>query len=350
MKPRSINWFKVRIFLISCLLTACFVLIVFRMFQLQVLKKEKLYRMATLQQHVQVPMVAKRGIICDRKGNELAVSIEVESVSADPRNIKDVEKTVQELSTILQSDQKELRQILKSRHPFEWIQRKVSLKQSDQIKALRLPGIHFLKESERFYPNAPLAAHLIGFVSLDSRGLEGVEFQYDHLLNGKKNTWVMGRDAKGREIAEGEGPFQKEDHHLNIILTLDKHIQHVAETELNQAVQKWRAKGGMIIAMDPMTGKVLAMATAPSFNPNQFLEYKPKTWRNGAVADTFEPGSLFKTFLAAAALEEKIVRPTDSFDCENGSYKVYDRTIHDHSKHGWLTFREIIKFSNNIGA
>jgi cell division protein FtsI (penicillin-binding protein 3) len=350
MKTKSINWFKVRIFLISCFLSVCFLLIVLRMFQLQVLKKEKLHQMATAQQRVNVPLVPKRGIICDRKGNELAVSIEVESVCADPRNIKDVEKTVHELSAILRADARELKQVLKSRDPFEWIQRKVSSKESEQIRDLRLPGIHFLKENQRFYPNAPLAAHLIGFVSLDSKGLEGVEFQYDQLLNGKKNVQIMERDALGRQIAVGEGPFQKEDHQRNIFLTLDKHIQHVAETELNRAVQKWRAKGGMIIALDPMTGKVLAMATAPSFDPNQFLEYRPKTWRNAAIADTFEPGSLFKTFLAAAALEDKIVRPTDSFDCENGSYKVYDRTIHDHSKHGWLTFREIIKFSSNIGV
>ncbi len=108
-----------------------------------------------------------------------------------------------------------------------------------------------MKENQRFYPNAPIGAHLIGFVSLDSKGLEGVEFQYDHQLSGGKQMWIMGKDAQGREIAEGEGPFQKEDQQRNITLTLDKQIQHVAETELNRAVQKWRAKGGMIIAMEP---------------------------------------------------------------------------------------------------
>jgi cell division protein FtsI (penicillin-binding protein 3) len=350
MKPNSTNWFKVRIFLVSCLLSVCFVLVVLRMFQLQVLKKEKLYQMATLQQHVQVPLVPKRGVIYDRKGNEVAVSIEVDSVYADPRTVKDVEKTANELSAVLGIEKKELRQGLKSGRSFEWIQRKISSKESEQIKALRLPGIHFLKENQRFYPNAPIAAHLIGFVSLDSKGLEGVEFQYDHQLSGSKQMWIMGRDARGREIAEGEGPYQKEDQQRNITLTLDKQIQHVAETELNRAVQKWRAKGGMIIAMEPLTGKVLAMATAPSFNPNQFLQYRPKTWRNSAVVDTFEPGSMFKTFLAAAAVEEKIVQPSDTFNCENGAYKVYDRTIHDHTKHKWLTLQEIIKFSSNIGA
>jgi cell division protein FtsI (penicillin-binding protein 3) len=195
-----------------------------------------------------------------------------------------------------------------------------------------------------------LAAHIIGFVGLDSKGLEGIEVQYDALLNGKSDVWTLGRDARGREIVMDGIPVEREDYHRNVFLTIDKHIQHVAETELSHSVQKWGAKGGMVIAMDPLTGKILAVASYPSFNPNQFIQYRPKSWRNRAISDTFEPGSLFKAFLAAAALEEKVVRPLDSFFCENGSYTVYDRTIHDHSRHGWLTFQQIIKFSSNIGA
>jgi cell division protein FtsI (penicillin-binding protein 3) len=154
----------------------------------------------------------------------------------------------------------------------------------------------------------------------------------------------------GREIALGKGPFEKEDHYRNVVLTIDKSIQHITETELNRGVEKWGAKGGMAIAMDPFTGKVLAMVSSPTFNPNQFIQYRSKSWRNRAVSDSFEPGSLFKAFLAAAAIEEQLVRPSDSFFCENGSYTIYDRTIHDHSKHGWLTFDQVIKFSSNIGA
>ena len=350
MKRKPINWFKTRVIFIFCLLFFSFVLISGRMFQLQVLKKEQLYKRAAQQQQIEIPLVQKRGTIYDQKGNELSVSIEVDSVCADPRKIVDVGKTAGEIAAILQVDREELKERLKSRKSFQWIQRKISPKESEQIKGLRLPGIYFLKENRRFYPNAQLAAHLVGFVGLDSKGLEGVELQYDALLNGKNNVSVMARDAMGREIVFGEGPFEKEDHYRNIFLTIDKHIQHVVETELAQAVQKWTAKGGIAIAMDPLTGKVLAIASYPSFNPNQFVQYRSKSWRNRAIADTFEPGSLFKTFLAAAALEEKVVRPSDSFFCENGAYAVYDRTIHDHSRHGWLTFQQIIKFSSNIGA
>jgi cell division protein FtsI (penicillin-binding protein 3) len=170
------------------------------------------------------------------------------------------------------------------------------------------------------------------------------------LLNGENHVWTSARDALGREIALGKAPFEKEDHYRTIVLTIDKSIQHITETELSRGVEKWGAKGGMAIAMDPSTGKILAMVSYPTFNPNQFIQYRSKSWRNRAVSDVFEPGSLFKAFLAAAAVEEQVVRPSDSFFCENGSYTIYDRTIHDHSKHGWLTFHQVIKFSSNIGA
>jgi cell division protein FtsI (penicillin-binding protein 3) len=350
MKQKPVNWFKVRIFVISCILLFCFVLVMARMFQLQVLKKEQLYRLASQQHHVRIPLLPKRGSITDREGNEMAVSIEVDSVYADPRKIVDPEKTARDLASILKIDPQETRQKLKSRGAFEWIQRQISTSEVEQIKALRLPGIFFLKENKRFYPNASLAPHVIGFVGLDSRGLEGIEFQHDARLNGKGRLWSVDRDALGREIAIEEISLDKEDHHENVMLTLDKQVQHVVEAELGRAVQKWGAKGGMAIAMDPFSGRVLAMASYPSFNPNQFLQYRSKIWRNRAIADAFEPGSLFKIWLAAAVIEEKIVRSSDSFFCENGSYNIYDRTIHDTSKHGWLTFQEIIKVSSNIGA
>jgi cell division protein FtsI (penicillin-binding protein 3) len=350
MKHKPVNWFKVRIFIISCVLFFSFLLVVARMFQLQVLKKEQLYKLASQQHHVQIPMVPKRGTIYDRKSNELAVSLEVDSVYADPRKVVDRERTATELALILKLDPEDMRQRLKSRASFEWIQRKISSSEVDQIKALRLPGVSYVTENKRFYPNDQLAAHVVGFVGLDSRGLEGVEFQYDALLNGKGRVRSVDRDALGREIAMGDASLDTGDHYQNVFLTLDKQIQHVVETELSRAVQKWGAKGGLAIAMEPFTGKILAMTTYPSFNPNQFLQSRSRIWRNRAISDAFEPGSLFKAFLAAAVLEDKVVRSSDSFFCENGSYTLYDRTIHDTHKHGWLTFQQILKYSSNIGA
>ncbi|MGQ9646772.1 MAG: penicillin-binding protein [Thermodesulfobacteriota bacterium] len=350
MKTKSIHWFKFRILLIACLLLLGFALIVGRIFQLQVLKKEELYKLAAQQHYVQIPLVPKRGVIYDRKENELAISIEVDSIYADTQKVVDVERTARALASILPIDREELKRKLRRRKSFEWIQRKISPKEADEVKALHLPGIHMLKENRRFYPNGPLAAHVIGFVGLDSKGLEGVEFQYDAILNGNHRIWTLSRDALGRELVMGDAVPKKGEHYRNIFLTLDKHLQYVVEAELNRAVQKWGAKGGMAIAMEPDSGRILAMASSPIFNPNEFYQYRSKSWRNRAVSDNFEPGSLFKPFVAAAALEEKIVRPSDAFYCENGAYKVYDRIIHDTTRHGWLTLRQIMKVSSNIGV
>lgn len=349
MKKRSINWFKFRIILVCLIISLSFILISIRMFQLQVVKKDELYKIASEQHYVRIPIGQKRGTIYDTKGNELAVSIEVDSIFVDPKKVKDLDTKIEKLSSILQIDKKELINKFKSHKSFEWIKRKVSQKEVEEVKTLNVPGIYFLKESKRFYPNMELGAHVIGFVGLDSRGLEGIEFQYDQILSGKNDLWIFGRDAKGRIIVLDGVPVENENKPGNIYLTIDKHIQHIVEAELNLAVKKWGAKGAICIAMEPSSGKVLAMASNPTFNPNEFIKFHARTWRNKAVSDVFEPGSLFKTFLAAAAIEEKLVKPTDSFFCENGVYTVYDRKIRDHSKHGWLTFQQIIKYSSNIG-
>ncbi len=350
MRRKPINWFKVRVILISFVLFLSFLIVVGRMFQLQVIKKEQLYQLAARQQVSQIPLVPKRGTIYDRNENELAVSVEVDSIYAESSKVIEVEKTAQELSSLFQSDPRELKERLRKQKSFEWIQRKVSPKEAEAVKNLRLSGIHFLKENKRFYPHAQLAAHVIGFVGLDSKGLEGIELQYDALLNGKPQVLTAEKDAKGRSIITDAGAYEKEENFRNLVLTIDKQVQHVAETELREGVQKWGAIGGMVIVMDPTSGKILALASHPFFDPNQFIQYRPKTWRNRAISDVFEPGSMFKAFLAAAVLEENAIQPTDSFYCENGVYTVYDRTIRDTSKHGWLTFHQVIKVSSNIGA
>lgn len=352
MRRKPINWFRIRVICIALVLFLCFVLLVGRMFQLQILKKEELYRLAARQQWSKIPMVPKRGTIFDRNGNELAVSIEVDSVYVDPRKIGDVERAFQNLSPLFPGDGKELRKKLMSRRSFEWVARKITPKEAEVVKALQLSGIHLLRENQRFYPYSHLAAQVIGFVGLDSKGLEGIELQYDALLNGRANVLIAERDAKGRMMLIAGDPQEilQESTHRNLFLTLDKQVQHIVETELGHSVQKWGAQGGMVIVMDPKTGKILAMASYPFFNPNQFLQYPPRAWRNRAISDVFEPGSMFKAFLAAAVLEERAVQPNDSFFCENGFYTVLDRTIRDHSKHGWLSFHQVIKVSSNIGA
>jgi len=191
---------------------------------------------------------------------------------------------------------------------------------------------------------------MIGFVGRDSKGLEGIEFEYNNVLKGKPRYLAVNRDALGRHLFIDGANTSEEVQGNDITLTIDKNIQYIAEKELRAAISVSKAKSGIAIVMEPTTGKVLAMAVAPLFNPNQYSSYEAKTWRNRAITDAFEPGSTFKTFLIASALEENIIKPKDIFFCENGLYRVADRVIHDTHPHGWLNATKILKYSSNIGV
>jgi cell division protein FtsI (penicillin-binding protein 3) len=196
-----------------------------------------------------------------------------------------------------------------------------------------------------------VAAHVIGFTGMDPGGLEGVEKRYDATILGNTGYLVTERDALGRDIALKKGSEGKSGSKgNNVVLTLDKNVQYIAEKELALAVEKNGAKNGIAIVMEPDTGRVLAMANYPTFNPNSYAQYDATSLRNRAIADSFEPGSTFKIFLIASALEAGVIRPGDYFDCENGSYKMYGRTIHDTHKYGSLSVSEILKYSSNIGS
>jgi cell division protein FtsI (penicillin-binding protein 3) len=170
------------------------------------------------------------------------------------------------------------------------------------------------------------------------------------VLKGKSRYLDINRDALGRQLFIDGANTSEEVQGNDIILTIDKNIQYIAEKELQAAISISKAKSGIAIVMEPATGKVLAMAVAPLFNPNQYKKYEPKTWRNRAITDEFEPGSTFKTFLMASALEENIIKPKDIFFCENGSFRVANRVIHDTHPHGWLNATKILKYSSNIGV
>ncbi len=255
------------------------------------------------------------------------------------------------IAPILELPAKAVYRNLVSPKPFVWLQRKVTPTQADKIRALKIDGVGFLKESQRFYPQKELAAQVLGFVGVDSQGLEGIERQYDRIIKGKSRKLFADRDAKGRHVfVEGLQPSDQSRQGNDLLLSIDKNIQHIAEKELQAAVSLSEAKGGTAIVMDPWTGEILASAVCPLFNPNQYSESARESWRNRAVSDIYEPGSTFKTFLVASALEEGIVKPSDMFFCENGSYRVARRVIHDVHAYGWLDVASIIKRSSNIGV
>jgi cell division protein FtsI (penicillin-binding protein 3) len=336
--------------MVFVLLFLCFPFIFLRIVQLQLVKKDELSRLASKQHQSIITFIPKRGTIYDFKGNNLAVSIDVDSVYARSPEVKNPSQTAKKLANILDLNKGALIKKLKTKKGFVWVKRKVTPKQTTRIKASGLKGIHFVKESRRFYPHSHLAAHLVGFVGIDSKGLEGIEAKYDGILSGNATRLILGRDAFGREIITEIPIPGKSPENYNLYLTIDTNIQYIVEKELKRAVEGQGAKKGMSVVMDPGTGKILAMANYPSFNPNRFWDTSPKTWRNRVVTDVFEPGSVFKVFLTSTALEEKVAKRHDIFFCENGAYVLSGKTIRDVKKYGWLSLEHIIKYSSNIGA
>ncbi len=350
MRDKREKWTKVRIRLIGALFAVFFATVVVRAFYLQIVKKVDWIKIADRQHQKIVPLTPARGTIYDSTGSAMAASIEMDSCFAEPDRIDDVHQVAARLSPLLSIARQQLEKKLNSNRSFVWLQRYITPDLVRKINDLDIEGICFVKESRRFYPNSEVAAHVIGFTGLDPQGLEGIELKYNSLILGSTGYLVTERDALGRDIALKGQVIKKSSKGANVFLTLDKNIQYIAEKELAKAVIGNRANAGVALVMEPQTGKILAMANYPNFNPNSYHKYPAQSLRNRAVVDCFEPGSTLKVFLVAAALEEKLVSPNDSFNCENGSYSIGGRTIHDTHKYGTLKVSEILKYSSNIGA
>ena len=353
MAVESKKRLKLRIIMIFMLFFVLFVALISRAFQLQVLSGQKLKRLATRQHTTVLNLQPERGIIYDRNGEKLAISIMADSVCADPSKIADPAKASKEVAEILNVDHQAVYKKLSAPRSFCWLARRISPEQTAAVVHADIDGVFLVKEPKRFYPNGELAAHLLGFVGLDASGLEGLEKKYNDALMGRPEKLAWARDAKGKKLfLRVEKTEAKTRDNVNLVLTIDNRIQYLVETQLKEAVIDKGAKGGLAIVMDPKTGEILALANQLGFNPNNIEGLKPERWRNRAITDYYDPGSTFKPFLVAAALEEKIIRENDRFFCENGNYKIADRVIHEaqRKRHGMLTVREILKYSSNIGS
>jgi cell division protein FtsI (penicillin-binding protein 3) len=272
-----------------------------------------------------------------------------DSLYASPRDIKDKEAVIKKLSTVLNSSYGYLRDRLNRNKSFIWVARKITPEQSQAIKNLKIKGLGFIKESKRIYPNSYLASHVIGFAGMDNKGLEATELNYDQFLKGQPGWAIFLRDARQKRLDLWQKMVMPKDG-FDLVLTIDEVIQYIAERELDKAFKKYHAKGASIIVMDPYTGAILALANRPNYDLNDPGGVTKDKTRDRALADMFEPGSVFKIVTASAALEEKKVTEEDKFFCENGSYRVGPHVLHDHTKHGLLTFREVIEQSSNIGT
>ncbi len=349
-KKQKKNNIRPRVFVVLAFFIAAFSLIFMRAFELQVIEGDALKKMATRQHVRSVNLKSKRGGIYDRNRKELAISIDVDSVYAQPKVIGSVRSASRALAPITGMSARVIKKRLTSGKSFVWLKRQIDLNENEREKIAAMGGVGIIKESRRYYPNKGLAANLIGFTGVDSNGLEGIEHSYNRYLVGTAEKISGGRDARGRLILYGDTDKDVPVEGMSVELTIDKTIQYVTESALNKAVESSGAKGGMAVVLSPVTGEVLAMATAPGFNPNALHRSSPALWRNRAVTDAYEPGSVMKVFLVAGALEDGLVRPDDIFFCENGRYRVADRVLHDAEKNGWLSVSNIIKFSSNIGA
>jgi len=321
-----------------------------RLAYVQVVKHEELSRLAERQRSKTITLRPKRGPILDRHGEPLAVSSHAESVFALPARIDSPEDLSRRLAPLLSERREEILKRLQTDRAFVWVKRKLPPSVAQAVKALGEPGLGFVQESLRLYPNRELAAHVLGFEGLDGRGLEGMERAWDSHLAGEPGLALVERDALGREVTGLAAVLKPSTPGQGVALTLDTTIQYLAEKEVETAWRRTRAKSAMAIVLDPRTGELLALAVRPTFNPNNFATATSNEWRNRAVTDPFEPGSTFKVILAAAALEERVVRPGDRFYGEQGAITVASTVIHDWKRYGWLTFSEVLQNSSNVGA
>ncbi|WP_432822421.1 penicillin-binding protein [Trichloromonas sp.] len=344
------KWVRIRIRLVGFCFLVAFSFIVVRAFQLQVLGQEEWRKRADRQHQKVISLTPKRGTIYDQSGEELALSVEVDSIYVEPQKVTDPDRVANVLASALSLSKSSIQAKIKSNKNFLWLKRQITEREGQKIRSEELDGIGFIKEHQRFYPNSEIGAHVIGFTGIDPKGLEGLELGYDSVILGQGGYLVVERDALGRGMGSGDKVVEGEQGGADLFLTLDKNIQYVAEKELAEGVAKVGAKGGSVVVIDPRTGRILAMANQPVYNPNAIGSYRPAQWRNRAICDTYEPGSTMKIFLMAAALNEGLVKPESIIDCEKGSFAVGGRVIHDHHAYGKITAAEVIKVSSNIGS
>lgn len=352
MKTTSLEIRK-RIASLFFIFVAVICLLAGRFFWLQVVRGSELAEKALDNRMRDVPVKAKRGILYDRNGRELAISVSTDSVYAIPAEIRKDKKereTAHQLATILDMDEEKIYDRITRQSSFVWIKRQVDLETSLKLRKLDLKGIGLSEESRRFYPKGKLASHVLGISGIDNTGLDGLDLYYDKLIGGTDGRIVIEHDAWGREIPEATHRYIPPTDGSDIVLTIDETIQYILERELDKAVELRQPKAACGIVMDPKTGEILALASRPNFDPNNYNDYPASNRRNFAVNDAYEPGSTMKIVTAAAGMEEDAVKSSDRFFCP-GSIKVANRSIScaGGANHGSQSYNEVVEHSCNVG-
>jgi len=336
-----------RLYLLGGIMLLWCVAICARLVYLQVFSYGKFVKQAGHQQQRAIPLAAKRGVIYDRAGRELAMSVMVDSAFAVPTEVKDLPTAVHLITRITGDDYNVVLADCRAHKTFCWVARKADDETIQRINSLKLQGIHFQKEPKRFYPARDLAAQVLGSVGMEDSGLSGIEHAYDEELRGKPGKMFISVDARKQWFSDVATQPDPGD---NVVLTIDKNIQYIAEKELDQAIHDTQAIAGTVIVENPHTGEILALANRPTFNPNVSKQIKPETLTNRAVSYVYEPGSAFKVVTISAALEEKLTNPNEIFDCQMGSIVYNGMRIRDAEPHGLLPVSGVLAHSSNVGA
>jgi cell division protein FtsI (penicillin-binding protein 3) len=336
-----------RTLLLGAVLAFWMLALVGRLYHLQIIQYVDLLARAERQQQRTIEVAPKRGVVYDRQMHPLAMSLAVDSIFAVPGEIPNPEMAAGLLAPVLGLEQGNLRGKFKAFRSFCWVKRKVSPEEATRVRDMNLSGVYFQKEMKRFYPKGELAAQVLGYVGLDDNGLAGLEYQMNDTIKGTPGRVLIAADARRQSFHSTAREGQPG---RNVVLTLDENIQYIAEKALAEAAARWQISGGTVIVENPRTGELLALASYPTFNPNEFGKSSPEARLNRALAWVHEPGSTFKIVTVSAALEEKLASPLEVINCQNGSIVLAGHAIHDHKPFGDLTVRRVIADSSDVGT
>jgi cell division protein FtsI (penicillin-binding protein 3) len=348
MRSADLRRAVLRVRIVGLALLACFALLGVRATVLS-LVPGKAHELAPKQAYTVLQLAPARGVITDRRGAPLALTVPAPSLYAIPKRVEDVPATARALAKVLGMRDAAIAERLRLGSGFVFVSRWIGAREAAAITALALPGIGLISEPRRTYPQGALAGRIVGFSNLDGDGVRGIEQAEQRWLAGRADSMVVKRDARGRILAEA-GRDLVSTAGGDVALTLDSVLQAEAEAALADTTRATGAKGGLVVAIDPASGDLLALAEAPAFDPNQFRTAKMHDSRSRIFTDALEPGSTFKTFAIAGALQHGAVRARDVFDCENGAWRVPGKTLRDTHPEGLLDVGGVLQKSSNICA
>lgn len=351
-KPTTVAW---RFYVVLGIVALIYCGLGARAAYIQVIEPDMLKKQGDMRSLRTAAKKVQRGSIVDRNGRELAVSVPVETVWADPKVVMDknglaMSEHWRALADVLGQDVNKLtsRIVRNPNKRFVYVERQVSPVMANYIKELKIPGVHLRKESKRFYPSGEISAHLVGFTNVDDKGIEGIESVYDQLLTGKGGEKKFRKDAKGRKIeilsVEEAQPPQ------DLTLSIDQRIQAIAYRELKGAVRAFKATSGSVIVVDVKTGELLSLVNSPSYNPNNRGNTPANRMRNRAITDMFEPGSTMKPLSLLSAMEFGVAQPNTIVDTHPGWMRLGGRRVSDPINRGKLSLEEILIHSSNMGT